>query len=187
MTYHRTIVVALVLACFSTEAQAQMEPAPATSEAVTASSVPDAPPEAPTDTPPPGAPATSEAPPEVEVPAAGTEEATPEEGGEPPPEEPPPEPEFQGFSDTELQALFMFGPQRLVDDGSIGAPILTFQHFSTFRWGSNFFFLDVEGQRANPNWHFWDEKFGLYFEYAPELSLTKIGLFTLPQTSFCAM
>jgi hypothetical protein len=89
--------------------------------------------------------------------------------------------EFKGFSDTELQLLFMFGPFKLTDKASAGAPIFTFQHFSTFKYGSNFFFLDVEGQSANPNWHFWDEKSGLYFEYAPSLSLTRLGLFELPK------
>jgi hypothetical protein len=91
------------------------------------------------------------------------------------------EEEFKGFSDTELQLLFMFGPFRLTDKASAGAPIFTFQHFSTFKYGSNFFFLDVEGQAANPNWHFWDEKSGLYFEYAPSLSLTRMGLLSLPK------
>jgi hypothetical protein len=169
MTYPRPLAIALILACFIARANAQTETPPASSEAVDET----------TDAPAPGeAPTGPEAPPPAETPA---EVVAPETEVEPIPEAPPPEPEFQGFSDTELQALFMFGPQRLNDDAAAGAPILTFQHFSTFRWGSNFFFLDVEGQGANPNWHFWDEKFGLYFEYAPTLSLTKLGLFTLPE------
>jgi hypothetical protein len=82
-------------------------------------------------------------------------------------------PKFQGFSDTELQVLGMFGPARLVDSPTDGAFILTFQHFSTWELGYNFFFLDVEGQR---NWHPYDEKFGLYFEYSPTLSFNKLGI-----------
>jgi hypothetical protein len=89
--------------------------------------------------------------------------------------------EFHGFSDTELQLLFMFGPFKLTDKASAGAPIFTFQHFSTFKYGSNFFFLDIEGQPANPNWHFWDKNSGLYFEYAPSLSLHRLGLLPLPK------
>jgi len=57
-----------------------------------------------------------------------------------------------------------------------GAFILTFQHFSTWELGYNFFFLDIESQ---PPWHFYDERFGLYFEYAPTLSLNKLGLTAL--------
>ena len=91
-----------------------------------------------------------------------------------PPAEAPPA--FQSFSDTELQLLGMFGPARLVDDATDGAFILTFQHFSTWELGYNFFFLDIESQ---PPWHFYDERFGLYFEYAPTLSLNKLGLTAL--------
>ena len=85
-------------------------------------------------------------------------------------------PAFQAFSDTELQVLGMFGPARLVDDATDGAIILTFQHFSTWDLGYNYFFLDVESQ---PPWHFLDESFGLYFEYAPTLSLNKLGVTSL--------
>lgn len=85
-------------------------------------------------------------------------------------------PEFQAFSDTELQLLGMFGPARLVDDATDGAFILTFQHFSTWELGYNFFFLDVESQ---PPWHFLDEGFGMYFEYAPTLSFNKLGITSL--------
>jgi hypothetical protein len=97
---------------------------------------------------------------------------------ESPPSETPAK--FQAFSDTELQVLGMFGPARLVEDASDGAFILTFQHFSTWELGYNFFFLDVESQ---PNWHFYDENFGLYFEYAPTLSLNKLGLTSLAPDS----
>lgn len=85
-------------------------------------------------------------------------------------------PSFQPFSDTELQLLGMFGPVRLVDDATDGAFIFTVQHFSTWELGYNFFFLDIESQ---PPWHFYDERFGLYFEYAPTLSLNKLGLTSL--------
>lgn len=88
-----------------------------------------------------------------------------------PPAETPPA--FQPFSDTELQLLGMFGPARVVDDATDGAFILTFQHFSTWELGYNFFFLDVE---SRPPWHFYDEGFGLYFEYAPTLSFNKLGV-----------
>lgn len=95
-----------------------------------------------------------------------------------PPAETPPR--FQAFSDTELQVLGMFGPARAPndanDEASDGAFILTFQHFSTWELGYNFFFLDVESQ---PPWHFYDENFGMYFEYAPTLSLNKLGLTSL--------
>jgi hypothetical protein len=106
---------------------------------------------------------------------------TPEEASvapsSPPAETPP---QFQAFSDTELQVLGMFGPARVPDDAidkaSEGAFILTFQHFSTWELGYNFFFLDIESQ---PAWHFLDENFGLYFEYAPTLSFNKLGLTAL--------
>jgi hypothetical protein len=86
-------------------------------------------------------------------------------------------PAFQPFSDTEFQLLGMFGPARVVDDASDGAFILTFQHFSTWEYGYNYFFLDVESQ---PPWHFFDERFGMYFEYSPTLSLNRLGLIPLP-------
>ena len=138
--------------------------------------------------PPPAEPAPELAPPAVQPsgPLTGggdLEEVKKEATVEAPPEEAP-APFY--FSDTELQVLFMFGPQRLNDRASSGAPILTFNHFSTNSWGSNFFFLDVESQPASPNWHFLDEQFGLYFEYAPTLSLTKLGLLSLPQDGLLA-
>jgi hypothetical protein len=83
---------------------------------------------------------------------------------------------FQPFSDTEFQLLGMFGPARLVDDATDGAFILTFQHFSTWQYGYNYFFLDVESQ---PPWHFLDESFGMYFEYSPTLSLNRLGVIPL--------
>jgi hypothetical protein len=181
MTYHRPFVVALALTCLTLRVHAQAETSPTATEAVAA--------------PEPTSPGATTTETSAETPASASETeaaqtpagveaevVVPETVTEPVTEEVAPEPEFQGFSDTELQVLFMFGPQRLNDSAAKGAPILTFQHFSTYRWGSNFFFLDVEGQGANPNWHFWDEKFGLYFEYAPTLSLTKLGLFTLPES-----
>lgn len=178
MPYPRSLVVALVLTCFSLDVYAQTELSETEpSSDSTELALPDAvPTEAPLLEPPP-----SDEPPANSPADANAEIVTTDTGVLPEAQDNEPEPEFQGFSDTELQVLFMFGPQRLNDSGAKGAPILTFQHFSTYRWGYNFFFLDVESRGANPNWHFFDEKFGLYFEYAPTLSLTKLGLFTLPE------
>jgi hypothetical protein len=50
----------------------------------------------------------------------------------------------------------------------------TLQHFSTWRYGSNFFFADVSG---GPDLEVADTNLGVYLEYAPVLSLQRLGAF----------
>jgi hypothetical protein len=49
--------------------------------------------------------------------------------------------------------------------------VVTVEHVSTWRLGSNFFFLDVGGA---PDLDFFAREVGLYFEYAPVLSLSRL-------------
>ena len=49
----------------------------------------------------------------------------------------------------------------------------TLQHFSTWRYGSNFFFADVSG---GPDLEVTDTDLGVYLEYAPVVSLQRVGL-----------
>jgi hypothetical protein len=49
----------------------------------------------------------------------------------------------------------------------------TLQHFSTWRYGSNFFFADVSG---GPDLEVADTDLGVYLEYSPVLSLNRLGL-----------
>lgn len=49
----------------------------------------------------------------------------------------------------------------------------TLQHFSTWRYGSNFFFADVSG---GPELEVADTDLGVYLEYAPVLSLGRVGV-----------
>ena len=49
----------------------------------------------------------------------------------------------------------------------------TLQHFSTFRYGSNFFFADISG---GADLAVSDTDLGVYLEYAPVLSLGKLGV-----------
>lgn len=76
------------------------------------------------------------------------------------------------------------GPPRIsVTEGHLlayfhegdGSPALvgTLQHFSTWRYGSNFFFADVSG---GPDLAVRDTDLGVYLEYAPVLSLQRVGL-----------
>lgn len=76
------------------------------------------------------------------------------------------------------------GPPRIsVTEGHLlayfnesdGSPSLvgTLQHFSTWRYGSNFFFADVSG---GPDLAVRDTDLGVYLEYAPVLSLGRLGL-----------
>lgn len=55
------------------------------------------------------------------------------------------------------------------------SPVLvgTLQHFSVWRYGSNFFFADVSG---GSELEVSDTDLGVYLEYAPVLSLQRIGL-----------
>ena len=69
------------------------------------------------------------------------------------------------ISTTELQLLATLHQPWAGDHW-----VATLQHFSTFRYGSNFFFLDASATR--------DMRFfrdvGLYLEYAPVLSLSRL-------------
>lgn len=58
---------------------------------------------------------------------------------------------------------------------SDGSPVLvgTLQHFSTWRFGSNFFFADVSG---GPELEVADTDIGIYLEYAPVFSLQRMGV-----------
>lgn len=49
----------------------------------------------------------------------------------------------------------------------------TLQHFSTWRYGSNFFFADVSG---GPDLEVAETDLGVYLEYAPVLSLSRVGV-----------
>lgn len=49
----------------------------------------------------------------------------------------------------------------------------TLQHFSTWRYGSNFFFADVSG---GPDLEVTDTDLGIYLEYSPVLSLGRLGM-----------
>lgn len=73
------------------------------------------------------------------------------------------------FSLTEANLLTTFGAPG-TDEAFW---VLTLQHFSTWRRGSNFFFVDLAGE---PGLDFSTEDPGLYLEYAPVLSLTGLGL-----------
>jgi hypothetical protein len=50
--------------------------------------------------------------------------------------------------------------------------VITFQHFSTWKYGSNFFFLDLSG---GDHLDFFRREVGLYLEYAPVISLQKLA------------
>ena len=77
------------------------------------------------------------------------------------------------FSSTELQLHADF--EREPPGKDIWTA--TFEHFSEWKYGDNFFFLDIEGK---PN--FKTEADTLYFEYAPRFSLDKIfGVRILPE------
>lgn len=51
----------------------------------------------------------------------------------------------------------------------------TLQHFSIWRYGSNFFFADVSG---GPDLVVADTHLGVYLEYAPVVSLPRLGVFS---------
>lgn len=52
----------------------------------------------------------------------------------------------------------------------------TLQHFSIWRYGSNFFFADLSG---GPDLEVADTDLGVYLEYAPVLSLPRLGIFSV--------
>ncbi len=77
-----------------------------------------------------------------------------------------------GFSNTEFQFLMNIGPLNLEGADDAGRTFtMTFDHFSTWSHGSNYFFLDVQ---SGPDYDFYKEDFSLYFEYAPAFSIYKI-------------
>lgn len=74
------------------------------------------------------------------------------------------------FSATELQLLAAFGPNKLATDDDPGNFIATFDHFSTWSHGSNYFFFDVSG---GDDFDPYNEDITYYMEYNPTLSLFK--------------
>ncbi len=74
------------------------------------------------------------------------------------------------FSRTEIQLLATFGREsnrtpRSPDDDTF---ITTLEHFSTWKYGSNFFFVDIAGDQG---FSFYDNgNIGIYLEYYPTLS-----------------
>jgi hypothetical protein len=73
------------------------------------------------------------------------------------------------ISVTEAQVLSTFNAPAQDDPYWV----LTLQHFSTWRYGSNFFFVDVTD---GPDLGRLDEVPGVYLEYAPVLSLGSLGV-----------
>lgn len=73
-------------------------------------------------------------------------------------------------STTEAHLLATFGSPSADDPYWV----LTLQHFSLWRYGSHFFFLDVADQPDLGG--LFDEHPGLYVEYAPVLSLGGLGV-----------
>ncbi|MDY6994118.1 MAG: DUF5020 family protein [Pseudomonadota bacterium] len=69
------------------------------------------------------------------------------------------------FTHTEIQLHAELERQPANDD----LWTVTFEHFSKWHYGDNFFFLDIEGE---PN--FKTQADTLYFEYAPRLSLDRL-------------
>lgn len=83
----------------------------------------------------------------------------------------PPRAGAQGrISTTEAHLLSTFNPSTADDPHWV----LTLQHFSLWRHGSNFFFVDLADQPDLAG--FFDEHPGLYLEYAPVVSLGSLGV-----------
>jgi hypothetical protein len=74
-----------------------------------------------------------------------------------------------GVSVTDAQLLATFGGAG-EDEARWTA---TLQHFSTWRHGTNFFFLDVTDE---PGLDFFEGRPGLYLEYAPVIGLRSLGV-----------
>ena len=77
------------------------------------------------------------------------------------------------FSNTELQVLWNDNfklRSNAPDETSV--VFLTLDHFSTWKYGDNYFFVDF-GLDLNGNGNY-DDKTSLYSEYFPSLSLSKI-------------
>jgi hypothetical protein len=70
------------------------------------------------------------------------------------------------ISTTEAQLLATFNQA-----GAANHWVVTLQHFSTWRYGSNFFFIDAS---APPGLQFFRDGLGLYLEYAPVVSLSRL-------------
>jgi nucleoside-specific outer membrane channel protein Tsx len=70
------------------------------------------------------------------------------------------------ISTTEAQLL-----ATLHQPGAAEHWVITLQHFSTWTYGSNFFFLDAS---APPKLQFFRNGLGLYLEYAPVVSLSRL-------------
>jgi hypothetical protein len=70
------------------------------------------------------------------------------------------------ISTTEAQLLATFNQA-----GAGEHWVITLQHFSTWSYGSNFFFLDAS---APPRLQFFGDGLGLYLEYAPVVSLSRL-------------
>ena len=87
-------------------------------------------------------------------------------------EEAPEEEEYPRISVTEGHLLAYFTEAE-------NSPVLvgTLQHFSVWRYGSNFFFADVSG---GSELAVRDIDLGVYLEYAPVLSLQRVGLLPAP-------
>jgi hypothetical protein len=73
------------------------------------------------------------------------------------------------ISTTEAQLLATFNEPGTHDPYWV----ITLQHFSTWAYGSNFFFLDLTD---SPDLDFYADQPGLYLEYAPVLSLGALGV-----------
>lgn len=69
------------------------------------------------------------------------------------------------FAKTELQLHVDFNRQPIAGD----ILTMTLEHYSEWKYGDNFFFLDIEGK---PN--FKTDAETLYYEYIPRLSLDKV-------------
>jgi len=85
------------------------------------------------------------------------------------------------FSKTELHFLFNMGPLVLNKVDEAGRTLtFTLDHFSTWRFGSNYFFIDTTG---GPDYDFYSTGYSLYLEYSPNLSMNKIFDFSFGNDS----
>lgn len=80
------------------------------------------------------------------------------------------------ISVTDAQLLSTFGAPGAEDPYWV----LTLQHFSTWAYGSNFFFVDLAD---SPGLGFYEEDPGLYLEYAPVFSLGRLGILRTGETN----
>lgn len=78
------------------------------------------------------------------------------------------------FSNTFAEFHMDFGKSKAHFDDvhSAGIWTMTIEHYSTFAYGDNFFFIDFCSAR---NFEFGTQELGLYLEYAPRFSINKIG------------